>query len=189
MSTEQKIGTKAKTDEQKPVRDHHVLDEAEAAAQKVAEDVKAAVQKVEEVRAQSAEAGDDILQFTAKAVQQSMEQFSDMLGVGQNGPKAQDAVQSSTRNFDSMIQCNMALANGSQEIARVWLDSTQERISHNLENVNRLYGCRTLADFSAVQSDIMRQSLEDVMQRNLRLSDTSVKITREAVARCSPSPH
>jgi len=111
-----------------------------------------------------------------------------MLGVGQNGPKAQDAVQSSTRSFDSMIQCNMALAKGSQEMARVWLDSAQERISHNLENVTRLFACRTLTDLSAIQSDIMRQSLEDVMQRNLRLSDTSVKIAREAVARCSPSP-
>ena len=122
-----------------------------------------------------------IFQFSAKTFQQSMNQVSDMFGLENDKSKAKDAVQRSTRNVEAITQCNTALVEGSHKIGEVLLESAQTRARHISDSIRRLFACRTLVDLSTIQSDIIRESVEDAIECNLRLSESSAKIARKAV--------
>ena len=148
---------------------------------------QAAAEKIAATGKGGVEAGAEIFQFPTKAVQRSMEQFSNMFGLAGHGTKIEEAVHRSTRNLDAIMQCSTELVKGNQKITHIWLDGIQTHVRHNVENIGSLLGCRTLMEFIAVQSDIVRQSMEDMMQNNLRLSETSSQIARTAAGSCSPS--
>jgi hypothetical protein len=57
-------------------------------------------------------------------------------------------------------------------------------VLRGVDNAERLLTCRTLAEVGAVQSEIIRHSIEFMMQNNLRLSESSAKIARTALERC-----
>lgn len=176
MSIDEKTTMKTPSKDKEPLSNQAPANEARAAAETVAAAGK-----------RGAETGAEIFQFSTKAVQRSMEQISSIFGLTGDGAKVQEAVHRSTRNLDAVMQCNTELVKGGQEITQIWLDGIQTRIRHNVANIEQLLGCRTLMEFNAVESDIVRQWMEDVMQNNVRLSETSVQIARAAVGSCHPS--
>lgn len=149
--------------------------------------VQVTAKKVADASKRGVEAGAEILQFSTKVVRRSMDQLSSLFDLAGDGAKAQDVVHRSTRNLDAVMQCSTALASGSQEIGRAWLDGVQEQVRRNVEDFGRLLSCRTFGDFTSAQSDILRRSMEDMVRNNLRLSEQSVQIARSAVQRCSTS--
>ena len=46
--------------------------------------------------------------------------------------------------------------------------------------LSRLPGCRSVQDFVAVQSDLMRDGLEQVIDTNKRIAEVSVRVADEA---------
>ena len=61
---------------------------------------QAAAEKIAATGKGGGEAGAEIFQFPTKAVQRSMEQFSNMFGLAGHGTKIEEAVHRSTRNLD-----------------------------------------------------------------------------------------
>ena len=46
--------------------------------------------------------------------------------------------------------------------------------------LNRLVGCRSVQDFVATQSDLMRDGLQQVIDTNKRVAEMSVRVADEA---------
>ena len=49
-----------------------------------------------------------------------------------------------------------------------------------MDGLNRLAGTRSVQDFVAVQSDLVRDDLEQVIATNQRLAELSVRVAEEA---------
>ena len=49
-----------------------------------------------------------------------------------------------------------------------------------MDGLNRLAGCRSVQDFVAVQSDLMRDGLQQVIDTNKRIAELSVRAADEA---------
>jgi hypothetical protein len=75
------------------------------------------------------------------------------------------------------------LANGFGDLSREWLSLGQEQTRRNLDGLNNLLRSRSPRDLVAAQSDLTRQSLEDLLNRSARIADISVKMAGEAVQR------
>jgi phasin family protein len=56
----------------------------------------------------------------------------------------------------------------------------QNRVQKNLDAVNRIAGVRSVQDFVAVQSDLARDTLQQVIETNKRIAELSVRVADEA---------
>ena len=118
------------------------------------------------------------LNTATQTLQHMADQFTQVLGF--NGPQAQEAVRRSSENLQAVTQAGTVLARGAQEVSQEVFGLIQERLTKNVDAVNRLVGTRSVQDFVAVQSDLARDSLQQVIDTNKRVAEVSLRIADEA---------
>ena len=65
-------------------------------------------------------------------------------------------------------------------MSREWLEVMQERLRKNAEGMTKLAQCRTLPDFAAVQSDLARDNLNQIIDLTRRIAEQSMQVADEA---------
>ena len=136
----------------------------------------------------------DTLQRNAETAKQAWQSASDMATkltecsadqlarvFGLSGDEAQQAAQQSSRNFGAIMQSSVVLSQGAQNISREWFDFARKRMEENLNLLEALTRCRTPQDIAAVQSSVVRDNLEGLLQSTRRIADISVRVADEAV--------
>ncbi len=68
-----------------------------------------------------------------------------------------------------------------QEISREWLSYVQDQAKRNLDGLNTILRSRSPQDLIAAQSELARQSLEDLLNSSVRVAELSTRIAGEAV--------
>ncbi len=106
------------------------------------------------------------------------DQFTQALGF--NGPQAEELTRRSSQNIQAVSQASSVLMKGAQEVSREWVNLAQERMTKNIDGLSRLAGCRSVQDFVATQSDLVRDGLQQVIDTNKRVAEVSVRIADEA---------
>ena len=56
----------------------------------------------------------------------------------------------------------------------------RHQVEKNMNHMNELWTCRTPQDFAAVQSDMVRDTVETALQSSRRIADMSLKMADEA---------
>lgn len=128
--------------------------------------------------------GLELTQLSTKAIQRSMEQAAAFFGLADGAEQGRKTATSITHNLNAIAQSHSAYANGGHGLIGIWTDAIHAGVNRNMENVKRLAGCRTLVEIGVVQSDMMRQLVEAMIQSNLRFLENSVQVTRDAAERC-----
>lgn len=173
MSTDERTAAKTSAREKAPLDDQ------------AAETVRTPSETVAAANWHGVKAGAEIVQVSAQAAQRSIEQVATIFGLADGGEQVRDIAR---RNLNAIMQCNTAVADGGHEIVHIWTDAVRSGFLGGVENAERLLACRTPVELGAVQSDIMRQSMERMVQSSLRLSERSVLIARAAAERCRSAP-
>jgi phasin family protein len=116
---------------------------------------------------------------TAKETFQRMtDQFSQVLGF--NGPQSEELARRSSQNLQAFSQASSVLVRGAQEVSQEVFGLVQDRMQKNVDGLNRLAGTRSVQDFIAVQSDLARDTLQQVIDTNKRVAEVSLRIADEA---------
>jgi len=118
------------------------------------------------------------LDTVAQSFQRITEQFTQVLGF--NGPQSEELARRSSQNLQAVSQASTIIVKGAQDASREWFNSAQERLTKSLDGLNRLAGCRSVQDFVAVQSDLVRDDLQQVIDTNKRIAELSVRVADEA---------
>jgi len=118
------------------------------------------------------------LNTATQSFQRMTDQFTQVLGF--NGPQAEELVHRSSQNLQAVTQANTILARGFQEASHEWISSAQERMTKSIDGLNQLAGCRSVQDLVAVQSDLARDTLQQVIETNRRVAAVSLRIADEA---------
>jgi phasin family protein len=118
------------------------------------------------------------LNAARETFQRVTDQFTQVLGF--NGPQAEELARRSSQNLQAVSQANTVLARGFQEASNEVLRLAQDRLQKNVEAVSRIAGTRSVQDFVAVQSDLMREGLQQVIDTNKRVAELSVRVADEA---------
>jgi phasin family protein len=136
-----------------------------------------------------AETAGDTLQSGLNTANETFQRMSDQVTkvLGFNGPQSEELARRSSQNLQAVSQASSVLARGAQEATREVLNLVQDRLQKNVEAVNRLAGARSVQDFVAVQSDLARDGLQQVIDTNKRIAELSVRVAEEA-ARRHPDP-
>lgn len=80
----------------------------------------------------------------------------------------------------AIARSNRILARGAGTIALEWFGLRQERVLKNLDSMNDLLACRSLANLVSLQSYLVRQNVEQMIGNSQRLAQISAQVAQEA---------
>jgi hypothetical protein len=157
---------------------------------KMADETSRSARTFADVSERNAQGGADIVRRNADAIQQawqsgselatrSTEQFARALGI--TGEEAQQARQQSSRNLETVAQSSALLAKAIQDISHECFEFARKRMAHNLDWFDALMRCRTPQELAIVQSDFVRDNLEDLLQTARRMGEVSVRMADQEV--------
>ena len=118
------------------------------------------------------------LNTATETFQRMSDQFTQVLGF--NGPHSEELSRRASQNLQAVSQASTVLARGAQEVSREVIQLVQDRVQKNVEAVSRIAGVRSVQDFVAVQSDLARDGLQQVIDTNKRIAELSVRVADEA---------
>ena len=149
-----------------------VLSDEEAEA--VAEQVQDEMASVEEAkRAEAKRAREQI-----EIVQQVGDDVTSTVQAGAEG------AQVMARTMQEAVQTGLStaseLARGVQDVSREWFELSQKRLLKNLDGLSSLAQCRSVPDFMAVQTSLIRDNLEQTLDNSRRMVDLTRQLADEA---------
>ncbi len=118
------------------------------------------------------------LEMATQATERSVDQFAQVFGF--SGRVSEETAQQSSQNLEAVAEATTVLAQGLQDISREWTSLAQNRFQRNLDGFNELLRCRTLPDLVAVQSGLLRENLELMLNNSRRIAEMSVQVASEA---------
>ncbi|WP_395459661.1 phasin family protein [Azospirillum melinis] len=128
-----------------------------------------------------AEAAKSAMGSATDVADRTTEQFQRVLGLSK---EAQGEVASQTREtMDVMVQCSSVLVDGLQNAWREWMGLAQEVASRNAEGVNALMRSRSVPDFYAAQSRMLKDNMQLVLSRSVKISELSANTANTAIGK------
>jgi hypothetical protein len=130
----------------------------------------------------STEAARETVQSGLNTANQTFQRMTDQVAqvMGFNGPQSEELARRSSQNLQAVTQASTVLARGFQEASNEVLRFVQDRLTKNVDSLNRLAGCRSVQDVVAVQSELVRDTLWQVIDANKRVAELSLRIADEA---------
>jgi hypothetical protein len=106
------------------------------------------------------------------------EQFTRVLGL--SGRESEAVARQASENLGALTETGTILARGFQDVSREWLTLSQHGVQKNIEGLTELARCRSLQDFVAVQSELMRNNWHYMIDVSRQIAERSIEIANEA---------
>ena len=140
-------------------------------------DTRRSQNDVLEKTGEAAREATDAMRPGIEAARRVAEEFGRVFGV--SGP-TEDLSRQATQNLGAITETGSVLMRGFQDVSKEWLELMQERLRKNAEGMTKLAQCRTLPDFAAVQSDLARENLSQIIDLTRRIAERSMHVAEEA---------
>src|SRR5215213_10335721 len=85
-----------------------------------------------------------------------------------------------SQNLQAVTQASTVLARGFQEASNEVFRSAQNRLTKNMDGLNRMAGCRSVRAVVAAQSELMRDNVQLTIDTNRRIADEATGAIRVA---------
>ena len=130
----------------------------------------------------STETARNTFQASLNTATQSFQRMSEQVSRawGFNGSQAEEVARRSSQNLQAVTQASTVLTRGFQEASNEVFRSAQDGLQKNMEALNRLAGCRSVQDFVATQSELVRDGLQQVIDTNKHIAELSIRAADEA---------
>ena len=171
----------------------NVDDNARRATERAAEQTRRMGLVAAETSEQVVKTGANLLQQNAEMLQNTwrfgvdvataiVRRSADQVGqaVGVPGDDAQEATKRSALNTESIFYSATAISKGMNDVSRECLELARHQIESSLNLMSELWRCRTPQDLAAVQTDLVRETLERALESSRRIADMSVKAADDA---------
>ena len=163
----------------------------QAAADQTARVGQAAAEAGEEV----ARAGANLLKQNVETIQntwrfgfetatsvmgRSTEEIGRTLGAACDGAqRATVATERSARNAQTLLYTSTAAARMMGDVSQEYFQMVKHQLEKSTDHMRELWTCRTAHDFAAIQSDMVRDTVETALQSSRRIADMSLKMVDE----------
>jgi hypothetical protein len=168
-----RVGEQIKQDEQA----HKTADAARADAEKLAKFRQRATEDAlrTEEALKSVRSGADAASLGLQSV---FDQFARTLGF--TGEEGEQRAQQSVQNVEAITKCGTVLTQAYQDTSREWYGLAQKQAQRNLEGLSQLAHCRSVQDFAATQSSLVRESLQSMVEDSRLIAEISLKAVNDA---------
>jgi hypothetical protein len=113
-----------------------------------------------------------------RIAERSMDQFSRMFGL--SGETTRQTLQQSSENVQAILETTTMMADSFQDLSGEWMRFVQSRAEHNLGYFDRLLGCRSLHEWTALQTQIARDHFEAFLESARKTSERSTQMAEQA---------
>ena len=145
-------------------------EEAEAVAEQV-QDEMASVEESKRAEAKHVREQVEIVQRVTDDVTNTVQAGAE--GAQTMALTMQEAVQTG-------LSTASELARGVQDVSREWFELSQKRLLKNLDGLSSLAQCRSVPDFMAVQTALIRDNLEQTLDNSRRMAELTRQLADEA---------
>lgn len=131
---------------------------------------------------QATETGKKLLQSGLDTAAQQAREASDRLArsLGFSGADTEALARQSKLNMEAVTRCGTVLSQAVQDASRGWFELAQRQWQHNVEGLTKLARSTSVQEFTAVQSDLVREGLQQLVQDSRAITERSLRAADEA---------
>ncbi|MBI5260458.1 MAG: phasin family protein [Bradyrhizobium sp.] len=168
----------------------------QAAEDAIRRTTEKAAEETRRVGETAAQAGEEIARVGAKLFQQNTETLqntwrfgldmattmvgrsTEQLGrtLGLSGNDAQRTAEQSARNAENILYSTTAASKGMSMMSQEYFELARHQIEKNIDRMNELWRCRTPHEVAVVQSEVVRETVESMLESSRRMADLSIKL-------------
>ena len=167
-----------------PQTDTHAREQTkrDEQAYKNAEAARARVEMLADFRQRATEDAWKSMESSVDAASQGFRNASDQFAraLGYSGEEGERLARQSGQNVDAITKCGTVLTQAYQDTLREWSGLAQRQLRRNLEGLSKLAHCRSVQDFATVQSGLIRESLQHVVEDSRLIVEISLKAVNDA---------
>jgi len=140
------------------------------------------LRNVTDLQSQAAETGKKLVQDGIETASKQAREASDRLArtLGFSGEDSERLARQSKQNMEAVTRCGTVLTQAFQDASRNWFELAQRQWQRNLDGMNKLARSQSLQEFSALQSDLVRELLQNIVQDSRAIAETSLRAVDEA---------
>jgi hypothetical protein len=116
--------------------------------------------------------------LAARITELSADQFGRAFGI--SGESAEEAAQKSSHNVEAIVQSSAVLTEITQRLCEEWANIARGRVDRGFERLDAFLQCRTPHDFTALQSELLRDNMETFLGYARKAGEHSVRLAGEA---------
>jgi hypothetical protein len=138
--------------------------------------------KVFDLREQTAEKAKQIVQRSVESVSRQAHEATDRFTrtLGFSSDDSEQLARRSHQNLEAVTRCGTVLTQALQDASRHWFELGQKQWRHSLDGVNKLTRAKSVQEFAAIQSELVRESLQHMVQDSRTIAETSARAIEEA---------
>jgi len=176
-----------------PQTDTHAREQTkrDEQAYKNVEAARARVEMLADFRQRATEDAWKSMESSVDAASQGFRNASDQFArtLGYSGEEGERLARQSGQNVDAITKCGTVLTQAYQDTLREWSGLAQRQLRRNLEGLSKLAHCRSVQDFATVQSGLIRESLQHVVEDSRLIVEISLKAVNDASKAVSGPAH
>ena len=147
-----------------------------------AEAAREGVNQMNDVREKATETTKQVLQNGIETASQQAREAADRFSktLGFSGQDSERLAHQSKQNLEAVTRCGTVLSQAFQDASRSLFDLGQKQFQRNLDGLNKLTRAKSVQEFTAIQSDLMREGLQHMVQDSKAITETSARAVDEA---------
>lgn len=138
--------------------------------------------KIADLREQTAESTRQIVQnslaVASDQAREVSERFTRTFGIGSED--SQQLAEQSKRNLEAVARGGTVLTQALQDASRDWIELGQKQWRRNFDGLQRLARVRTAHEFATVQSELVRENLQYLVEDSRVITERSLRAAEEA---------
>ena len=111
-------------------------------------------------------------------VQEVADRFAKTLGF--SGEDGERLAHQSKENMEVVTRTSTVLGHALHDASRRLFDFNQKQFQRNLRGLTKLSRAKSIQEFAAIQSDLLRESLQHMLQDSKAITDASVRAVDDA---------
>ena len=140
------------------------------------------VNKLVDLREQATETTKRVMQKGVETASDHAREAADRFTrtLGFSGDNSEHLALRSKQNMEAVARCGTVLTQAFQDVSRSWFGLAQKQFQHNLDGMNKLVRAKSLQEFTAIQSELVREGLQNMVQDSKAITETSTRAVEEA---------
>jgi hypothetical protein len=131
---------------------------------------------------QAAETGKKMLQDGVDTASKHAREATDRITrtLGFSGQDSERLARQSKQNMEAVTRCGTVLTQAFQDASRNWFELAQKQWQRNLDGMNKLARSNSVQEFTSIQSELIRESLQEMVQDSRGIAETSLRAVEDA---------
>src|SRR3954452_20584585 len=158
------------------------IDKTAEQGKQFAEAAREGVNKMVDLREQATGSTKQIVQKSVETASQQAREAGDRFTrtLGFSGEDSERLARQSKQNLEAVTRCGTVLTQAFQDASRSWFGLAQKQWQRNLEGFTKLTHAKSVQEFTAIQSDLVREGLQHMVQDSRAITETSTRAVEEA---------